>query len=87
MSSHELLKQQNIAELSSIDFQIDDLVSRVISTAKSLEEIGLEASSFFRLLRYFSGRSKVGLSSIAVLAPMIIASASLRSCIILSWSA
>ena len=45
MSSDELLKQQNIAELSSIDFQIDDLVSRVISTAKSLEEIGLEASS------------------------------------------
>ena len=45
MSSHELLKQQNIAELSSIDFQIADLVSRVISAAKSLEEIGLEASS------------------------------------------
>ncbi len=45
MSSDELLKQQNIAELSSIDFQIDDLVSRVISAAKSLEEIGLEASS------------------------------------------
>jgi len=45
MSNDELLKQQNIAELSSIDFQIDDLVSRVISAAKSLEEIGLEASS------------------------------------------
>ena len=45
MSSDELLKQQNIAELSSIDFQIDDLVSRVISAARSLEEIGLEASS------------------------------------------
>ncbi len=45
MSNDELLKQQSIAELSSIDFQIDDLVSRVISTAKSLEEIGLEASS------------------------------------------
>ena len=45
MSSDELLKQQSIAELSSIDFQIDDLVSRVISAAKSLEEIGLEASS------------------------------------------
>ena len=44
MSSHELLKQQNIAELSSIDFQIDDLVSRVISAARSLEEIGLEAA-------------------------------------------
>ena len=45
MSSDKSLKQQSIAELSSIDFQIDDLVSRVISTAKSLEEIGLEASS------------------------------------------
>ena len=45
MSSDKLLKQQSIAELSSIDFQIDDLVSRVISAAKSLEEIGLEASS------------------------------------------
>ena len=45
MSSHELLKHQNIAELSSIDFQIDDLVSRVISAAKSLEEAGLEGSS------------------------------------------
>ena len=46
MSNDELLKQQSIAELSSIDFQIDDLVSRVIGTAKSLEEIGLEASSY-----------------------------------------
>ena len=45
MSSDKLLIQQCEAELSSIDFQIDDLVSRVISTAKSLEEIGLEASS------------------------------------------
>tara|TARA_Y100000768_G_scaffold154542_1_gene115434 strand:+ start:17 stop:232 length:216 start_codon:yes stop_codon:yes gene_type:complete len=45
MSSDKSLKKQSIAELSSIDFQIDDLVSRVISAAKSLEEIGLEASS------------------------------------------
>ncbi|MBC95920.1 hypothetical protein CL649_03525 [bacterium] len=45
MSSDKSLKKQSIAELSSIDFQIDDLVSRVISTAKSLEEIGLDASS------------------------------------------
>ena len=45
MSSDKSLKKQSIAELSSIDFQIDDLVSRVISTAKSLEEVGLEASS------------------------------------------
>ena len=45
MSSDKLLIQQCEAELSSIDFQIDDLVSRVISAAKSLEEGGLEASS------------------------------------------
>ena len=45
MSSDKLLIQQCEAELSSIDFQIDDLVSRVISAAKSLEEVGLEASS------------------------------------------
>ncbi len=45
MSSDKLLVQQCEAELSSIDFQIDDLVSRVISAAKSLEEVGLEASS------------------------------------------
>ncbi|MBD30535.1 MAG: hypothetical protein CL453_06170 [Acidimicrobiaceae bacterium] len=45
MSSDKLLRQQCEAELSSIDFQIDDLVSRVISAAKSLEEVGLEASS------------------------------------------
>ena len=45
MSSDKLLIQQCEAELSSIDFQIDDLVSRVISAAKSLEEAGLEASS------------------------------------------
>ena len=45
MSSDKLLIRQCEAELSSIDFQIDDLVSRVISAAKSLEEVGLEASS------------------------------------------
>ena len=45
MSSDKLLIQQCEAELSSIDFQIDDLVSRVISAAKSLEEAGLEGSS------------------------------------------
>lgn len=45
MSSDKLLIQQCEAELSSIDFQIDDLVSRVISAAKSLGEAGLEASS------------------------------------------
>lgn len=45
MSSDKLTKQQSIAELSSIDFQIDDLVSRVTNTAKSLEMIGLETSS------------------------------------------
>ena len=45
MSSDKLLRQQCEAELSSIDFQIDDLVSRVISAAKSLEEVGLESSS------------------------------------------
>ena len=45
MSTDKLLRQQCEAELSSIDFQIDDLVSRVISAAKSLEEVGLEASS------------------------------------------
>ena len=45
MSSDKLLIQQCEAEFSSIDFQIDDLVSRVISAAKSLEEAGLEASS------------------------------------------
>jgi hypothetical protein len=45
MSSDKLTKQQSIAELSSIDFQIDDLVSRVTDTAKSLEMIGLETSS------------------------------------------
>ena len=45
MSSDKLLIKQCEAELSSIDFQIDDLVSRVISAAKSLEEVGLEASS------------------------------------------
>ena len=45
MSSDKLLRQQCEAELSSIDFQIDDLVSSVISAAKSLEEVGLESSS------------------------------------------
>lgn len=45
MSSDKLLIQQCEAELSSIDFQIDDLVSRVISAAKSLKEAGLEGSS------------------------------------------
>ncbi len=45
MSSDKLLIRQCEAELSSIDFQIDDLVSRVISAAKSLEKVGLEASS------------------------------------------
>ena len=45
MSTDKLLRQQCEAELSSIDFQIDDLVSSVISAAKSLEEVGLESSS------------------------------------------
>ena len=45
MSSDKLLIRQCDAELASIDFQIDDLVSRVISATKSLEEVRLEASS------------------------------------------
>ena len=45
MSDDEIIKQQIIAELSSIDFQINDLVLRVTETAKSLEQIDYEASS------------------------------------------
>ena len=45
MSDDEIIKQQIIAELSSIDFQINDLVLRVTETAKSLEQSDYAASS------------------------------------------
>ena len=44
MSDDEIIKQQIIAELSSIDFQINDLVLRVTEAAKSLEQSDYELS-------------------------------------------
>ncbi len=53
MSSDKLLKQQSIAELSSIDFQIDDLVSRVISAANDPIDIVKNKSVKIFFIAYF----------------------------------
>ncbi|MBA4810243.1 MAG: hypothetical protein CBC37_03250 [Acidimicrobiaceae bacterium TMED77] len=45
MPPENSIEEESIAELSSISFQIEDLISRVTSTAKRLESEGSEASS------------------------------------------
>ena len=45
MPPENSIEEESIAELSSISFQIEDLISRVTSTAKRLESEGSETSS------------------------------------------
>lgn len=45
MSDQNNTEDESIAELSSVAFQIEDLISRVTETAKSLEAAGLETSA------------------------------------------
>ena len=45
MPPENSIEEESIAELSSISFQIEDLISRVTSTAKRLKSEGSETSS------------------------------------------